>query len=95
MSYVILNCPAFDSKYNECHSKIEPHKIYCKDCTDCVMKQIVERCKRLREKNYKEQDTHLFSENDLKILDRIWFDTGMGCKKIAMQIAELKMRMCE
>lgn len=46
MKMIIRNCPAFDSKYNECHSKIEPHKLYCMDCTDCVMKQIVELCKR-------------------------------------------------
>ena len=43
---IIRNCPAFDSKYNECHSKIEPHKLYCMDCTNCVMKRIVEKCKR-------------------------------------------------
>ena len=43
--YVIKNCPAFDSKYNECHSKIEPHKLYCQDYTDCVMKKIVEKCR--------------------------------------------------
>jgi hypothetical protein len=45
--YIIKNCPAFNSKYNECHSKIEPHKLYCMDCTDCVMKQIVELCKNI------------------------------------------------
>ena len=47
MRMIIRNCPAFDSKYNECHSKIEPHKIYCIDCTDCVLKQIVELCKEV------------------------------------------------
>ena len=61
----------------------------CQDCTDCVMKQIVEKCKMVIEKNYKEEDMHLFSEDDLKILDRIWFDVGMGCKKIAEQILQL------
>lgn len=45
MKMIIKNCPAFDSKYNECHSKIEPHKIYCMDCTDCILKQIVDLCK--------------------------------------------------
>lgn len=42
---VVKNCPAFDSKYNECHSKIEPHKLYCQDCTNCVIKQVIEKCK--------------------------------------------------
>ncbi len=22
----------------------EPHKIYCQDCTDCVIKQVIEKC---------------------------------------------------
>ena len=43
--YIIKNCPAFDYKYNECHSKIGNHKLYCMDCTDCILKQIVEKCK--------------------------------------------------
>lgn len=34
--YIIKNCPA----YGECYSVDE-----CQDCTDCVMKQIVEVCK--------------------------------------------------
>ena len=42
---IVKNCPAFDKQYNECHSKIEPHKIYCQDCTDCVIKQVIEKCK--------------------------------------------------
>lgn len=50
--YIIKNCPAFDKQYNECHSKIEPHKLYCMDCTDCVMKQIVELCKDVQSKEY-------------------------------------------
>lgn len=44
MSYIVKNCPAFDKQYNECHSKIEPHKIYCQDCTDCLIKRVIKRC---------------------------------------------------
>lgn len=38
--YKIWNCPALQQTYycNTHHSK-------CQDCTDCVMKQIVELCK--------------------------------------------------
>lgn len=55
MPYVIRNCPVCEfSDWEECtgylaegyicndiHTKI----VECKDCTDCVMKQIVEKCK--------------------------------------------------
>lgn len=52
MKYIVKNCPAFDSKYNECHSKIEPHKLYCMDCPDCIIKQIVGLCKENQFFNY-------------------------------------------
>ena len=42
---IIKNCPAFDCKYNECHSKIGNHKLYCMDCSDCLLKRIVEKFK--------------------------------------------------
>ena len=43
--YIIKNCPALQQTYycNTHHSK-------CQDCTNCVMKQIVELCKR--DKNF-------------------------------------------
>lgn len=44
MSYIVKKCPAYDKQYNECHSKIEPHRIYCQDC-NCVIKQVIEKCK--------------------------------------------------
>ena len=43
--YIVKNCPAFDCKYNECHIKIGNHKLYCMDCTDCLLKRIVEKMK--------------------------------------------------
>lgn len=39
--YVILNCPTLMGN-RLCYSKIIKQ---CADCTDCVMKQIVELCK--------------------------------------------------
>ena len=59
--YEIRNCPAYIHRPLSTHDrvcllgdKVKPnHKelyVYCKDCTDCVMKQIVELCKR--DKNF-------------------------------------------
>ena len=41
--YIVKNCPA---KYrNSCRNpKID--KKYCKDCTDCFLKSIFEKCKK-------------------------------------------------
>lgn len=38
--YIIKNCEQIHSSDNFCWSK----NILCQDCTDCVMKQIVELC---------------------------------------------------
>ena len=48
--YVIKNCPAtyqnFEDKF-VCTSRIKQKgfPFYCQDCTDCIIKQIVELCK--------------------------------------------------
>lgn len=41
--YIIKNCEQIHSSDNFCWSK----SILCQDCTDCVMKQIVELCKNI------------------------------------------------
>ena len=75
-NYVITNCPAFDKQYNECHSKIEPHKLYCMDCTDCLLKQIVELCKGIKcPCEYKGADC--------------WECTENGARRFADKILEL------
>ena len=88
MSYVIRNCPCYTSKggYYDCWASQDT---WCENITDCVIKQVIEKCKTIIEKDYKEEDRHLFSEDDLKILDRTWLDVGMGCKKTARQILRL------
>lgn len=40
--YIIKNCEQIHSSDNFCWSK----NVLCQDCTDCVMKQIVEKCKK-------------------------------------------------
>ena len=49
--YIIKNCPAFlddvqllEFSEGTCNS-LQNHRTYCQDCTDCVLKQIVELCK--------------------------------------------------
>lgn len=55
--YIIRNCPCYIDMPLHNHDKVcrlgdivKPnHKelyVYCQDCTDCVMKQIVELCKK-------------------------------------------------
>lgn len=46
--YIIKNCPAFlddvqllEFSEGTCNS-LQNHRTYCQDCTDCVMKQIVD-----------------------------------------------------
>lgn len=60
--YIIKNCPCYD--YGFCTSKT----IYvsgCSQCTDCKLKQIVEKCKKYIE-NY--NDKVFYDEDDVKIL---------------------------
>lgn len=55
--YVIKNCPAFvlmrtassGTYFNICG--IAKGHVECKDCTDCVMKQIFEKLRELEEKS--------------------------------------------
>ena len=49
---IIRNCPAYDYdeefNYHMCKQPLIPYECSvddCKDCTDCVLKQIVELCK--------------------------------------------------
>ena len=67
--YIIKNCPAFDNKYNECHSKIEPHKLYCQDCTDCVIKQIVELCEQYKKDYNTTNGVWLLANNIINLLN--------------------------
>lgn len=54
--YIIKNCPAFvlmrtgtnTTYFDMCGNA--KGRIACKDCTDCLLKQIVEKCKKSRYK---------------------------------------------
>lgn len=49
--YIIRNCPCFNeghpvlADYGECLSLTSEIQV-CQDCTDCILKQIVELCKK-------------------------------------------------
>lgn len=57
MSYVIRNCPAFvlmrtatsGTYFNICGTA-KGH-VECQDCTDCLLKQIAEKCKHIKSIN--------------------------------------------
>lgn len=50
MSYVIRNCPAifYYRKTDEakCWQKWEHFDDSCKNCNDCIIKQVIEKCKK-------------------------------------------------
>ena len=60
--YIIANCPCI--VIDECNS-FRDDEVFCKDCTDCVFKQIVEKCKKYIE-NY--NDKVFYDKDDVKIL---------------------------
>ena len=43
MSYIVKNCPAQPIIWNNnwCNKKQQ----FCQNCTDCVIKQVIEKCK--------------------------------------------------
>lgn len=45
--YIIRNCNTFNGYCNWCRDKQK----HCKDITDCVLKQIVEKCKHIKSIN--------------------------------------------
>lgn len=66
--YVVKNCPAIygiDDGFLCSHREDDEDEKYCYDCTDCVLKQIVEKCKKYIE-NY--NDKVFYDKDDIKIL---------------------------
>lgn len=45
MKYIIKNCPAIPSKIKATYGWCNTAQMKCQDCTDCLLKQIVEKCK--------------------------------------------------
>ena len=77
MSYIVKNCPAFvlmrtatSGTYFDMCGNAKGH-IKCADCTDCVMKQIVELCGKYHiiDAGYQKVAINYLSSDILKLLD--------------------------
>ncbi len=75
MKYIIKNCPCFvegiaikgnEQKTQTCNNHKVRELTLCQDCTDCVLKQIVEKCKE-RTVGFIEEGA--IKEEILKLLD--------------------------
>lgn len=50
--YVIKNCPNYDDYFNPNETCRKKYSQYCQDCTDCLLKQIVKKCRKSLEVSY-------------------------------------------
>ena len=73
--YIIANCPCFFEENEEVNDYTcawnGTEELACQDCTDCVLKQIVELCKPLNTKQPKSYYNLevLLAKKILKLLD--------------------------
>ena len=64
--YIIKNCPALGFQIGYyCSDRAD----YCKDCTDCVLKQIVEKCRNIKKDHYWGMREIRFANEILQLLD--------------------------
>jgi len=46
--YIVKNCPSYDEHSVEWNCLNETNaNLLCEDCTDCLIKQVVEKCKNI------------------------------------------------
>lgn len=65
--YIVRDCPAIISLYERPQCAL-PSNYYCKDCTDCVIKQVIEIAKDIIEKDcYENSDVK--AEKILRLFD--------------------------
>lgn len=74
--YIIRNCTAIYENYEDkfvCTSQIKENGFpcYCKDCTDCILKQIVEKCKEVNTKFYDSVHQRYLSPSKAKFARQI------------------------
>lgn len=69
--YIIKNCPALRGQVcTELFIKLDI-MVDCQDCTDCVMKQIVELCRHSKEYSDCGRDCSSFGSFLNKLLDKL------------------------
>lgn len=70
MSYIVKNCPAILPMTKLCDSEsIFNCGTYCKYCTDCVIKQVIEKCKKIAKDHYWGMREIRFSKEILQLFD--------------------------
>ena len=63
--YVVLNCPTLMGN-RLCYGKVMKQ---CADCTDCVIKQVIEKCKKIAKDHYWGMREIRFSQEILQLFD--------------------------
>lgn len=76
--YVIKNCPTYDYDeefdYHICKQPLVPYECSvdnCKDCTDCLLKQIVDLCKHYKKHSDCDRDCPSFGMFLSKLLSKL------------------------
>ena len=67
--YIIKNCPAIYGVFTDGCKKdhYEDGSVLCQNCSDCVIKQIIEKCKEKMDTEF--NSGSIFAEEILKLLD--------------------------
>lgn len=63
--YIIKNCPVYNTKHSICNKKSKV--IRCSGITDCLLKQIVEKCVDKMDNEF--NSSSIFAQEILDILD--------------------------
>lgn len=70
--YIVKNCPVSYGLYREMCGFIEnPEEIgkSCKDCPDCLIKQVIEKCKNIQKDHYWGMREIRFSQEILQLFE--------------------------
>ena len=76
--YIITNCPSLNQARNLCNEIISTcyadynmgrEAVWCEDCTDCLLKKIVEKCREEIRTNDRWSDSRTFAEEILELLE--------------------------
>lgn len=72
--YIVKNCPAIYQNFEDkfvCTSRIKQKgfPFYCQDCTDCIIKQIVDYCKYYTNNLYCCNEISSITDDVLELLE--------------------------
>lgn len=69
--YIIKNCTSYCEFEKEYTCGVETKELFCEDNTDCLLKQIVEKCKGVQEKFYDAVHSRYLSPSKAKFAREI------------------------